>query len=177
MLSQRSGVNACTKQVGTQLDFVTNSWYEDQPGHPGTLAGLQAALTSLAQAAGPDVAIGVDEGRLLNGADGVQSLSRTVGNTYQASFDSLMFNIMLDSGALWYSRWAVNTNGLFGDAVDSVATNAARLMFRMAGTGVWCGVVWCGVVWCVLGGRKEGTASWASHLNSFPVATSRCLAV
>ena len=49
MLSQRSGVNACTKQVGTQLDFLTNSWYEDQPGHPGTLAGLQAAHLTIAR--------------------------------------------------------------------------------------------------------------------------------
>jgi hypothetical protein len=72
----------------------------------------------------------------LSGPDGLQSGSRTVGSSYQVSFDSLMFRILLDAGASWYSRWTVNTNGLIpagSAAVDTAATNAARLMHRMTG--------------------------------------------
>jgi hypothetical protein len=57
------GAAALTGQSRVRVR-LSAQWYEDEPGKPGNLTGLQAALTSLAEAAGPGVAIGIDEGRL-----------------------------------------------------------------------------------------------------------------
>ncbi len=60
-----------------------------------------------------DVALGIDEGRILAAPGGQVQLggSRAIGSTYMAAFDALMFKKMLDVRVSWYSRWAVNTNG------------------------------------------------------------------
>jgi hypothetical protein len=136
--------------TGTQLDFLSNSFYAavpesaDRGGMPpwslGNFAQVMAPLRSALDAAGlAHVSLGVDEGRILGEPGGKIALpSRAVGSAYMAAWDALMFVGMLDAGVAWYSRWAVNTNGQSlassTPALDSASTQTARLCYRMGGS-------------------------------------------
>lgn len=138
-----TGVSACSGRR-VHLNWTGSSFYETNPSMPGDLSDFQqGALSVLAngRTAGLDTSLfGIDEGRVLFGPDGFRLVYGAVGAGFQASFDALLFKLLVSSGCehSYYSRWGANAaNGLFCPAestVDNVATNVARLAYRMAGS-------------------------------------------
>lgn len=138
----QTGTSACTGQRGVQLDYLSESFYEVAPNNPGDLSGFASNVGLVRQtldAAGLSaIEVGIDEGRLLNGPDGLPSVSRSMGHSYQGSFDAFFFKAMVYANVSYYSRWSVNSNGLrdWNVNADAVATNLARLTYRMQGERV-----------------------------------------
>jgi hypothetical protein len=143
-----SATNPCTGGVGAPLAFIADSFYETRPGAPGDLSWFGPQVDQLRNATAAvglagKIAVGIDEGRILLGpaAEGpaLALTTRAVGDSYQASFDALLFTSMVRRNMSWYARWGVDTlggNGLWGGGatpVDTAAGNLARLCHRMAG--------------------------------------------
>ena len=78
-------VSACDPG-GTQLNYLTTSFYEKAPGNPGTLEDFEADVASLrghAEQLGMPVEnmrFAIDEGRILSGPNGRDLISRAVGS-------------------------------------------------------------------------------------------------
>jgi hypothetical protein len=138
-----NGTNWCTGKKGTPLSFLTDSFYETMPGVPGDLSHFGPEVSTLRSEAvslGFDVGFryGIDEGRILSGVDSLPLATRAVGSAYQASFDALLFKLMVYGGIDYYSRWGITTNGGTGvwsweNDVDPVATQIAQLSYRLQG--------------------------------------------
>ena len=134
-----TGTNYCSKAKGSQLDFLSNSFYAMKPEtwSAANFHGVMQPLRDALDAAGlAHVPLGIGEGRIIAQADHTTLPSRAVGSTYQAAFDATLFKAMLDVRVSWYSRWAVNTNGQIGSstpAIDSASTQTARVVLKMAG--------------------------------------------
>jgi len=131
------GKNYKTGKIGTQIDFLAGSYYDQQPGvgappsksleHTINLMrsrALQNGLTGLK--------FGIDEGRILQGPDGKDLLSRDVGHSFQASADARLFKQLQDWNVDWFSVWGMNTEGVWGGA-DSVSAHIANLSYKMVG--------------------------------------------
>jgi len=101
-------VSACETDGdgGTQLDYLSTSFYEKAPGAPGDLSAFDtdaAGFRSYAKELGMDVDamfFGIDEGRILGGPTEAprQLTSRAVGTSYQASWDALFFHKIVYGG-------------------------------------------------------------------------------
>jgi hypothetical protein len=93
-----NGSNACSGGSGTQLNWLSDSFYETRPGVPGDLSWFAPQVGSLRQAAVKagfgNITFGIDEGRVLSGPEGLPLLSRAVGATWQGSWDALLFKLM-----------------------------------------------------------------------------------
>lgn len=140
-----NGTNACTGGVGAPMTFMSDSFYETRPGVPGDLSWFAPEVDQLLNQARElgmlsQLETGIDEGRILSGptSEGpfVPINTRAIGNTYQATFDALLYNLMVKRNMSWYARWGVNTDGPDGmwtwnfstpQAVDNAAGNLARL--------------------------------------------------
>ncbi|MFC5404131.1 GH39 family glycosyl hydrolase [Cohnella soli] len=131
------GKNYKTGKIGTQIDFLTGSYYDQKPGvgapasksleHTINLLrsrALQNGLTGLK--------FGIDEGRILQGPDGKDLLSRVVGHSFQAAADARLFKQLQDWNVDWFSMWGMNTEGVWGGA-DSVSAHIANLSYKMVG--------------------------------------------
>ncbi len=141
------GVNNCTGGVGAPLSYLSNSFYETNPEVPGDLSWFLPNMLPLLERAAElglhDVEFGVDEGRILFGpvweGEAIPILTRSVGDSYQASWDALLFKLMAYHNISYYSRWSVNTDDFEGlwsfntTAVDNAATNLAQLTHRLVG--------------------------------------------
>ncbi len=131
-----SGTNYYTGRTGTQINFLNDSYYDGSPSN-AALGGLNDAVNSLRNRALADgltqLTFGIDEGRLLNGPDGKGLASRAVGESFQGSYDALLFKKMVDNNISGYSRWSLNSNDVWGPAVNEVATNTALLTYKMVG--------------------------------------------
>lgn len=140
-----NGTSACSGRP-VHLSWTGNSFYEYGPGRPGNLLWFPtqaAAVYDRAVALGLNTSVyGIDEGRLLDGPEGLPATTRAMGTAYQASWDAMFFADLayLGSPGAYYSRWGVNAaNSLFADpltTVDNVACNVAQLSYRMAGGGL-----------------------------------------
>jgi hypothetical protein len=140
-----TGKSACTGGP-VHLNWTGNSFYEHTTGEPGDLSWWPAqgasVLTRARELGLPADRFGIDEGRILWGPEGsaFALTTRAVGDAYQASFDALMFKLVVSSGAPqgYLSRWGVNADtSVFQTqdrTVDNVATNVARLCYSMAGS-------------------------------------------
>jgi len=131
------GVNYKTGKVGTQINFLTGSYYDQQPGVAApaskTLADTVNFMRDRAFAAGlTDLKFGIDEGRILQGPDGKELMSRVVGHSFQAAADARLFAQLQDLNVDWYSMWGMNTEGTWG-GVDSVSAHIANLSYKMVG--------------------------------------------
>jgi hypothetical protein len=138
------GISACTGGP-VHLNWTGNSFYEHSPGDPGDLSlfvpqGL--IVLEEAQSLGlPTNRFGIDEGRLLWGPEGPQFAltTRALGDSYQASWDALLFKLLTQTGVeSYYSRWGITSgDGLFSQGngvIDNAASNLAQLAFKMNGT-------------------------------------------
>lgn len=133
------GRNYKTGRIGTQINFLTSSFYDLRPGVPVpnnlTLEEAIMLLRTRAEADGlKDLQYGIDEGRILKGpADDSRPLtSRIVALGFQGASDARMFRVMTDLDADWFSTWGLTTEGIWG-GVPSVGTHVARLGYKMAG--------------------------------------------
>lgn len=133
------GINYKTGRNGTQIDFLSTSFYDRSPGIPVkenlTLEESVNLLKRRAEENGlKNIKIGIDEGRLLQGPeeDSRDLWTRVVGHTFQAAYDARMFQVMSDLEADWFSSWGLTTERLWG-GVETVSTHVAKLGYRMAG--------------------------------------------
>ncbi|MCL2298994.1 MAG: hypothetical protein FWC27_02460 [Firmicutes bacterium] len=123
------GENYATGETGTQLDFLSSSFYDSQPGQFAA-KNLEKSITQLkkwAKAAGlTGLRFGVDEGRILAGADGKDLRARVVAMSYQGAADARMFQTMVDHDIDWFANWDGATN-LWDGGAEPVSTHVAYL--------------------------------------------------
>lgn len=131
------GTNYANGKKGSRICFLSASFYDACPGEftsGYTLPETIGYLKDKAQKYGLDNLIfGIDEGRILSGtvsgADDSQLFNRTVGFTWQASYDARIFAQTIRAGGDYFSSWNFLTNGnLDGYPIISyhVAENIAR---------------------------------------------------
>ena len=126
--------NAATGVTGTQLDFLSSSFYDRQPGefNAPNLVICVNQLKQWAKAAGlTGLRFGVDEGRIFGGADGKELSARVVAMSYQGAADARMFKMMIDNDIDWFANWDGATN-LWDSGVEPVSTHIAFLGGSMA---------------------------------------------
>ena len=131
------GTNYKTGEKGTRICYLSGSFYDHAPGSytngydlPGTINNLRDVAEEYGLT---DLEYGIDEGRLLvgtvSGANNDELLSRTVGYTYQASYDARLIAQMFNNDISYFSAWGYLSNGLLeGNPTVSyhVAKNAAK---------------------------------------------------
>ena len=132
-----TGVNYKTGQVGTQVNFLAASYYDQIPGVPvGVNLSLEntiGLLKNKATASGlTNLRYGIDEGRILDGPDAKPLASRVVAHSFQASADAAMFKFMNNIGADWISNWGLNSEDVWG-SVDLVGAHVANLCYKLVG--------------------------------------------
>jgi hypothetical protein len=134
------GTNYYTGQQGTQLDFLTFSYYDLKPGlrspAPFTLESNLNLLRERAIENGlTDLEYGVDEGRIASGPDNKELFPRTVASSYQSAYDAKLFKQMHDIDLDYFANWYLNTERLWEGVtgVDPVGTHLANLVYRMEG--------------------------------------------
>lgn len=131
------GTNYANGKKGSRICFLSASFYDARPGEftsGYTLPKTIGYLKSKAEKYGlENLIFGIDEGRILSGnssgKDDSQLLNRTVGYTWQASYDARLFAQAIRSGADYFSSWNFLTNGnLDGYPIISyhVAKNIAK---------------------------------------------------
>ena len=132
-------VNFKTGTLGTQINFLSASYYDRSPGvaieHSLTLRNTIGKLRGRAVTDGlKDLKYGIDEGRIWGGpaADNRALLSRIIALSFQGASDARMFKIMTDMDADWFSTWGFTTQGIWG-GVPSVSAHIAALANKMAG--------------------------------------------
>ena len=141
--------NFCSNKIGdTQMNFYSSSFYERGPGDPGDQSNFDKYICSMHNAINKyglqykvtDIAI--DEGRILNDQYGIPLPSRSLGSTYQASWDSLLFYNMIRCNITRFVRWGIDTNGLgiyvstdndHVNTIQPIAANVIRLTYKMTG--------------------------------------------
>ena len=135
-----SGTNYYTGKKGTQLDFLTFSYYDTKPGvrapAPYTVASDLSLLRDRAVKNGlTDLKYGVDEGRIACGQDDKELYPRTVASSYQSAYDAKLYKEMHDINLDYFSTWYLNTECIWGEAIgiDPVGTHLANLSYRMEG--------------------------------------------
>ncbi|MEO9146967.1 MAG: hypothetical protein ABI237_15570, partial [Ginsengibacter sp.] len=133
------GVNFKTGTIGTQINFLSASYYDLSPGvaiaHSLTLSNTIGKLRDRAMADGlKDLKYGIDEGRIWGGPpdDNRALVSRIVAHSFQGASDARMFKMMTDMNADWFSTWGFTTEGVWG-GVPSVGYHIASLGYKMAG--------------------------------------------
>ena len=111
------GRNYANGQIGTKLDFLSVSFYDNAPGSLSnkSLANTIKPLQDKAKECGlNNLFYGVDEGRVLSGTKGAKSSSlnsRSAGYTWQAAEDARLFSQAIDLGMDYFSAWSYLTGG------------------------------------------------------------------
>jgi len=141
------GTNYKTGQKGTQIDFLTASFYDLKPGitmpNGKNLIDTIGVLRNRAVANGlTNLKYGIDEGRINSGPDSKALYSRIVAHSFQGSSDAKQFKEMNDWNIDWFAAWGLSTEGLWG-GVTPVSTHIANLGYKMVGdkriNGVFAG--------------------------------------
>ena len=134
------GKNYKTGETGTRICYLSGSFYDHAPGSytngydlPGTINNLRNAAEEFGL---NDLEYGIDEGRLLvgtvSGANNDELLSRTVGYTYQASYDARLIAQMFNNDIDYFSAWGYLSNGLL-EGNPTVSYHVAKNAAKMAG--------------------------------------------
>ncbi len=133
------GINYKTGKIGTQINFLTASYYETQPGeilgkHNLSLEKTIGLLQKRALANGlTNLKFGVDEGRILNDKHGTSLYNTHIfALSFQAAQDAKLFTRMNNLNADWFSTWLLTTED-FWEGVPLVGTHIANLTSKMAG--------------------------------------------
>ena len=104
-------VMLCTGAVGTQIDYITISWYDDAIVR--NLAQIIPPLRAKAISLGlNNLEYGIDEGGFVSGPDGDDLAYglRTYGDgSLQTSWDARMLKELHDLDISWFARWTMNT--------------------------------------------------------------------
>lgn len=131
------GINYANGKKGSRICFLSASFYDNSPGEftkgytlPETIGYLKSDAEKYGLA---DLIYGIDEGRILvgnsSGTVGNELNNRTVGFTWQASYDARIFAQTIRAGGDYFSSWNFLTNGnLSGYPIISyhVAKNIAK---------------------------------------------------
>lgn len=131
------GTNYANGKKGTRICFLSASFYDSNPGQftkGYTLPETISYLKTKAEKYGlKNLIFGIDEGRIhsgtTSGATGAELHNRTVGFTWQASYDARIFAQTIRAGGDYFSSWNFLTNGnLDGYPIISyhVAKNIAK---------------------------------------------------
>ncbi|MBR5112646.1 MAG: hypothetical protein IK097_04380 [Clostridia bacterium] len=114
-----SGTNYATGSKGSRLNYLTASYYENEPGKTGKRKSLKDTVDFLRNAAEKNgltnLFYGIDEGRVLSSAPGKESselLSRTVGFQWQAAFDARIYACCIENDIDYFSMWTYKSDGL-----------------------------------------------------------------
>jgi hypothetical protein len=128
------GNNYATGATGTQLDFLAASFYDVKPGEfagQKDLAATVGQLKKWAKDAGlTGLRFGVDEGRILGGADDKELSARVVAMSYQGAADARMFKTMIENDIDWFANWDGATD-MWNMGPEPVSTHVAFLGYRM----------------------------------------------
>ncbi len=132
-----NGTNFKTGKKGTQIDYLTASYYDFKPGEKmnngKSLVDTIDAMRNRAVANGlTNLKYGIDEGRINSGPDSKALYSRIVAHSFQGSYDARQFKQMADWDIDWFAAWGLSTEGLWG-GVTPVSTHIANLGYKMAG--------------------------------------------
>lgn len=138
-----TGVNLATGQVGSHLDYIDFSYYEGGEGNTGQLEttdggalGLAESVNKIRQYADsiglddltydiPENGIGFDrQNRFI--------LNNILGSGYEASLDALIFKRLNDLDIRAWSRWALNTERVWG-GVSGVSSHLNQMASWMEG--------------------------------------------
>ncbi|MDI4647840.1 GH39 family glycosyl hydrolase [Cohnella hashimotonis] len=132
-----SGTNYKTGGTGTQINFITASYYDQSPGNytANSLPAVIASLRDRAITQGlTNLQVGVDEGWFLTDSGGKDLYSRSTGTGYQGAYLAKKIKETVDNGIDWFSVWALNANGVWGGAsVPTISTNVISLAHKLAG--------------------------------------------
>lgn len=115
------GKNYKTGKTGSRICYLSASFYDftSEDFTTGyTLPETIEYLRSTAESVGlNDLIYGIDEGRILNGTSsgsiGSELFTRTVGDTYQASYDARLIAQMFKNDIAYFSAWSYLSNGFF----------------------------------------------------------------
>ena len=131
-----SGTNYATGGKGSRLNYLTASYYEDEPGSTGKRLSVEDTISHLRKAAEKnglcDLFYGIDEGRVLcstPGKDSDQLLSRTVGFQWQAAFDARIYARCIENDIDYFSMWSYKSNGL-NSGNPTLSFHVANLISR-----------------------------------------------
>jgi len=132
-----TGTNYKTGGTGTQINFITASYYDNAPG-VYTANSLPFVINRLRDRAImnglTNLQVGVDEGWFLTDTSGKDLFSRSSGTGYQGAYMAKKIKEMVDYNIDWFSVWALNAYGVWGGAsVPTISTNVIALASRMAG--------------------------------------------
>jgi hypothetical protein len=128
-------VNYKTGEVGTQINYLTASYYDFNPGKFNTIT-LDDCINKIRDKAiqngFTNLKFGVDEGRILAGPDGKDLGSRIVAHSYQGVADAKQYKDMIENNINWFTTWGLNSEDVWG-AANSVSTNISILGYKMVG--------------------------------------------
>ena len=130
------GTNYATGEKGTHLSGLDVSYYIESPGKPITVdLGDRIGKTKrIAEKYGlTDLEYGVAEGRVLNGADGEDIESRSVGYTWMGAFDASLYARLWENGCHYLSVWEYLSDELFAGN-PLIDYHVARLMSQFKGS-------------------------------------------
>ncbi len=134
------GTNYANGKKGTRICFLAGSFYDYEPGEftkgytlPETIAYLKDKAEKYAL---KDLIYGIDEGRvhsgITSGTVGAELHNRTVGFTWQASYDARIFTQSIMAGADYFSSWNFLTNGNL-DGYPIISYHVAKNMAKFEG--------------------------------------------
>jgi xylan 1,4-beta-xylosidase len=135
------GKNYKTGEKGSRLCYLSGSFYDSDPENYTSGYNLPDTIKHLRDAAIEygliDLEFGIDEGRILEGvhagSDSAELLSRTVGYTYQASYDARLITQMFNNDIDYFSAWGYLSNGLL-EGNPTVSYHVAKNAAGFAGT-------------------------------------------
>lgn len=125
----------------TRLCYLTSSFYDITPSQLNFKSMVECIreLKNCAESYGLQLVYGIDEGRILNGVDGLPLVSRIVGQTYQAGYDANILRDMINHDISWFSAWGYTSGtqkGPDGERIcglPTVSYHVADCFYKMCG--------------------------------------------
>ncbi len=130
------GTNYCTGRTGTRICYLSSSFYDNTPYKAANITVTESVniLKKAAEEYGlTGLQFGVDEGRILNGADELPLTSRVTGHTSQAGYDAKLLKDMIDNDIDYFATWCYLTGSVF-DGLKTVSYHVADRFYDMVGS-------------------------------------------
>lgn len=131
-----SGTNYCTGKTGTRICYLSSSFYDTTPYKAAGITVVESVniLKKAAAECGlTGLQFGVDEGRILNGADELPLTSRVTGHTSQAAYDARLIKDMIDNDIDYFATWCYLTGSVF-EGLRTVSYHVADRFGHMVGS-------------------------------------------
>ncbi|MHB1485237.1 MAG: GH39 family glycosyl hydrolase [Saccharofermentanales bacterium] len=143
------GKNYFTGDIGTQLNFVSGSHYDNSPGDKGNVRSLTETADRMRRKAlegGLKINIGIDEYGQIADPDGIELCgTRTIGASWETSKTAADYFEILNADYDYISIWALTSahsegnrkkdeqrNGVPGARLNQA--NTAELTYKMSGS-------------------------------------------